>query len=190
METNVVVIARTAAVSSFPAKFQLIAAMNPCPCGNYGDQRSECICRADQIEKYLLKISGPLLDRIDLHVEVPRAVADYHRTQSQSNEPSKIVAKRVANARRSQLRRQSVLNQHISNKDLSKLNPLAESELMFLDSAIQKLNLSARSYFKLLKVARTIADLEASDCVEQHHLGEALGFRCVDKLHAELRRYH
>lgn len=190
LETNMVVVARTAAVSQFPANFQLIAAMNPCPCGNYGDQRSECICRVDQIEKYLQKISGPLLDRIDLHVEVPRAVADYHRTQSRSNESSQQVAARVANARLCQLQRQSVLNQHLGNKELSKLNPLGENELRFLDSAIEKLNLSARSYFKLLKVARTIADLEASECVEQHHLGEALGFRCLDKLHAELKRYH
>lgn len=190
LETRTVVVARTAAVSRFPANFQLVAAMNPCPCGNYGDQRSECICRVDQIEKYLLKISGPLLDRIDLHVEVPRATADYHRAQSQVNESSATVAKRVAEARQSQHHRQGTLNQYIANESLNELNPLAEAELKFLDSAIDKLRLSARSYFKLIKVARTIADLDGSDPILQHHLGEALGFRCIDKLRADLKRYH
>lgn len=190
LETRTVVVARAAAVSRFPANFQLIAAMNPCPCGNYGDERTECICRVDQIEKYLLKISGPLLDRIDLHVEVPRAVSDYHRTQSKINESSESVAARVSKARTRQLARQKGLNQHLSNTVLNKLNPLGEIELKFLDTAIEKLNLSARSYFKLLKVARTIADLDNDEHIRQKHLGEALGFRCLDKLHAELKRYH
>ena len=187
LETGEVVVARAAAVNRFPANFQLIAAMNPCPCGNYGDQRSECICRIDQIEKYLQKISGPLLDRIDLHVEVPRAVADYHRSPATSNESSQTVALRVANARKIQLKRQNMLNQYLPNKALNEVSPLGEPELRFLDKAIEKLRLSARSYFKLLKVARTIADLEESVPISPQHLGEALGFRCIDKLHADLK---
>lgn len=189
LECAEVVLARAAAVNRFPAKFQLIAAMNPCPCGNYGDPRGQCICRIDQIDRYLQKISGPLLDRIDLHVEVPRAAPNYHRLDTSKNETSRVVAERVAQARARQLRRQGTLNQSLSNHSLSETSPLNENVLAYLDHAIERFKLSARSYFKILKVARTIADLEQNEQIDKGHLGEALGFRCVDKLHRELQRH-
>ena len=188
LESAEVVLARAAAVNRFPANFQLIAAMNPCPCGNYGDPRSECICRVDQIDRYLQKISGPLLDRIDLHVEVPRSAPNYHRLDTSNNETSEEVAERVLRARNYQIQRQGTLNQSLSNHKLSSISPLDEDLLVYLDQAIERFKLSARSYFKILKVSRTIADLEQQTHINKNHVGEALGFRCVDKLHRELQR--
>ena len=187
LENREVVVARAAAVNRFPANFQLIAAMNPCPCGNYGDTRSECSCRIDQIEKYLHKVSGPLLDRIDLHVEVPRAAPNYHRLNFRENETSEKVAERVSLARAKQIGRQGVLNQFLGDHAFHTINHLDKDVLNYLDHAIERFKLSARSYFKILKVARTIADLAQQDTISTEHLAEALGYRCMDKLHHEFK---
>ncbi|MGR8948450.1 MAG: YifB family Mg chelatase-like AAA ATPase [Gammaproteobacteria bacterium] len=187
LENHEVVIARAAASSRFPANFQLIAAMNPCPCGNYGDAYSECVCRIDQIERYLQKISGPLLDRIDLHVDVPRASPNYRLLVSNEGERSGCVAARVSKAREAQLERQDVLNQNLSKKTLKIVSALGAESIDFLDSAVSKFKLSARGYFKIIKVARTIADLEQAKSVNKEHLSEALSYRCVDKLINELK---
>lgn len=187
LENREVTISRASAMSRFPANFQLIAAMNPCPCGNYGDVRSDCICRIDHVEKYLQKISGPLLDRIDLQVEVPRSNGDFHRRKNSQNESTKTILSRVLDARARQLTRQNALNQHVTNQCLSEQSPLGEQELAFLDNAIDKLKLSARSYFKIVKVARTIADLDATEFVSCEHLAEAIGYRCLDRLRASFK---
>ena len=187
LENREVVVARAAASSRFPANFQLVAAMNPCPCGNYGDPHSDCNCRIDQIERYLLKISGPLLDRIDLHVDVPRTDTNYHQLVTNSGERSEIIAERVFNARATQLDRQGILNHQLPKQTLNHVSVLSADAVKFLDSAVTKFKLSARSYFKILKVARTIADIEQQTNVGEAHLSEALAFRCVEKLISTLK---
>ncbi|MEM7466271.1 MAG: YifB family Mg chelatase-like AAA ATPase [Pseudomonadota bacterium] len=187
LENREVTISRAMAVNKFPANFHLVAAMNPCPCGNYGDRNADCICRPDQIEKYLQKISGPLIDRIDLQVNVPRTKPLYHRQESQTNESSSVVAARVTQAYARQLARQGVSNRFVSDAALKQRNVLPQPLIRFLDQAATQFKLSARGYFKILKVARTIADLADSDAIEKEHLAEAFGYRYLDDL---LRQLH
>jgi magnesium chelatase family protein len=179
LESGQIVISRAARQSTFPAEFQLVAAMNPCPCGYAGDITHECRCTPDQIHRYRGRISGPLLDRIDLCVEVPRVpIADLTALRGSHDDDSTVVRRRVVNAREKALVRAGQPNSDLSVANLERdcALPLAERE--WLEAAVDKLGASARAYHRILRVARTIADLEGgAGCVEQHHLAEALHYR-------------
>ena len=176
LENGRIVISRAARQAEFPARFQLIAAMNPCPCGYLGDPRRACTCTAEQVARYRSRISGPLLDRIDLQIEVPPIPPEQLRT-APAGEPSAAVRNRVAAARARQLDRQGEANAQLINAELDRHCALDTTAQGLLQRASERLALSARGYHRILRVARTIADLEASDRVTRAHLAEALSFR-------------
>jgi magnesium chelatase family protein len=180
LEAGRIVITRARQQATFPARFQLVAAMNPCPCGYFGDQRNRCECSIDQVERYRSKISGPLLDRIDLHVDVPVLPAAALHT---SNPPGshELMLRQIQRARKLMLNRQQALNAHLGNRRIEEVCALQTPDARLLDKAMDTLGLSARVYFKILKVARTIADLANTEQIETDHLTEALGFRQLDR---------
>lgn len=183
MESGCVTISRAAHQAKFPARFQLIAAMNPCPCGNQGNNNANCRCTSDQIQRYQGRISGPLLDRIDLHVTVPalpRGVLT--SVNRESSENSAQVKERVMKAKHIQMGRAGKSNAVMQNNEVAKYCGISEKDGIFLENAVQKFALSARAYHRLLKVARTIADLEAQQDIRRSHLAEALSYRGVNKL--------
>lgn len=185
LESGKITISRAARQAEFPAKFQLIAAMNPCPCGFLGDKERDCNCSHLQIERYRAKISGPLLDRIDMHVEVARIPHKELRANSQSIETSKVVRQRVISARNIQLKRNSdKTNAQLNNTEMEELINIPEKNLILLERIVEKLKLSARAYHRILKVSRTIADLENEAVVAQKHLLEAVSYRCLDRVHS------
>ena len=177
LESGNITISRAARQVRFPAHFQLIAAMNPCPCGYLGDAKRECCCTLDQVRRYRQRISGPLLDRIDMHVQVSRISQQLLISSKPNNENSMTVRTRVINARHYQFKRSGKTNAHLNNEELQRYVELTSLQQQWLHAAIEKLHLSARSYHRLLRVARTIADLENSTNVEQKHLAEALSYR-------------
>lgn len=180
LESGQVVISRAARQVTFPARFQLVAAMNPCPCGYLGDKGGRCRCSPDQVARYRGRLSGPLLDRIDLHIEVPALPAtDLHKAKAGEN--SEVVRERVLQARQRQLDRQGNVNQGLSSTQLDSVCALDDDSQQFLEGAMVKLRLSARAFHRVLRVARTIADLEASESVSKAHLSEALGYRILDR---------
>ncbi len=180
LEEGRVVISRAAGTMTFPAQFMLVAAMNPCPCGFYGDPKRECRCSPHQITKYRNKISGPLLDRIDLHVEVP-AVKYKEMAGEATGETSAAVAGRVQQARAIQRHRTSHPNARLTPKQIKEHCRLNDECQELLKLAMTELNLSARAYDRILKVSRTIADLEASDSIQPHHVSEAIQYRSLDR---------
>ncbi len=183
MESGKITISRAARQAEFPAKFQLIAAMNPCPCGFLGDKERDCSCSQTQIERYRAKVSGPLLDRIDMHVEVSRIAYKELRKKSSGTESSSAVKKRVELARNIQLdRNQRKTNADLSNQEMDMYLNIPEENLVMLESIVEKLKLSARAYHRILKVARTIADLEKSSSIEKKHVLEAITYRCLDRV--------
>jgi magnesium chelatase family protein len=177
MESGHISIARASAYAEFPACFQLVAAMNPCPCGFHGDRNKPCICSAEQIGRYRGKVSGPLLDRIDLFVEVARPKHVVIPGKGQAGEPSSAVKKRVVAAREIQINRQIVTNGRLSTAKTKKHCQLSDQNQSFFEKAAEQLNLSPRGCQRVLKVARTIADLDGADDICQSHLAEAIGFR-------------
>jgi magnesium chelatase family protein len=178
MESGNVNISRASNQSQFPAKFQLITAMNPCPCGYFGDSKGRCRCSSKQIQMYRTKISGPLLDRIDLHVEVPALLKGMlSGLDHTSIETSACVCKRVIVARQKQLNRTGKVNAYLSNKEIETVCKIDSANKHFLENTIEKLNLSARAYHRILKVARTIADLSNNDNIQNEYLSEALAYR-------------
>jgi len=177
LESGRIVIARAAGYAEFPARFQLVAAMNPCPCGYHGDRAKDCSCSADQISRYRGKVSGPLLDRIDLFVEVARPGHAVIPGRGEAGEPSAAVRKRVVAARRIQVRRQNVTNGQLDNPYVKTHCRLSLDNEAFFEKAAEQLRLSPRGCQRVLKVARTIADLEGTEAISQVHLAEALGFR-------------
>ena len=182
LESGHIHISRAARQAEFPARFQLVAAMNPCPCGYAGEADGRCRCSAEQIARYRGRISGPLLDRIDLHVNVPRVdAAELTRPNIGNGENSATVAERVIAARSRQLRRQPLPNARLSQPDTQQHCRLGEAEQALLERAIERLRLSARSTHRILRVARTIADLSAADRIDASHLGEAIGYRQLDR---------
>jgi len=182
LESGKVTISRAARQAEFPARFQLIAAMNPCPCGYFGDKERTCICSQSQIERYRAKISGPLLDRIDMHVEVSRIAYKELRTISDANETSNHVKERVTIARNRQLSRNNgKTNAHLDTKDMDNLLNISEKHLVMLENIVEKLKLSARAYHRILKISRTIADLSNSEEVLREHLLEAISYRFLDR---------
>jgi magnesium chelatase family protein len=182
MESGSIVISRAARRAAFPAQFQLVAAMNPCPCGYAGDPSGRCRCTADQIARYRARISGPLLDRIDLSVEVPRVpLLELTSARRHYDEDSASVRQRVLAARRHALLRAGRPNAEISTSELERDCALGSAERNWLQQALQRLQLSARAYHRVLRVARTIADLDgAAACVGREHLAEALQLRRFD----------
>jgi len=181
IESGKITISRAANQSEFPARFQLIAAMNPCPCGYLGETR--CHCTEDQVRRYRAKVSGPLMDRIDMLVEVPPVGNAILRPalEGEKEESSATVQQRVITAREKQISRAGKANYLLSNQELEEHCQLSESNYQLLEQAISRLGLSARAYHRILKVARTIADLANSDTIETVHLSEAIGFRRLDK---------
>lgn len=173
LETGEVSIARAAQQLTFPARFQLIAAMNPCPCGYLGDPEKSCGYRCEKAKRYQSKLSGPLLDRIDLHLDVP-AVDASELLGDKQGEASHTVRERVKEAWRLQWLRQKQLNRELKN---DQLEPMLRSHRDWLASVMQRLGLSARALHRSARVARTIADLQGSDNVERDHLREALSYR-------------
>ncbi|MGP5548071.1 YifB family Mg chelatase-like AAA ATPase [Psychrobacter alimentarius] len=176
LEAKQITISRANSQMTFPANFQLVAAMNPCPCGYDGDTSGRCRCRPEQIRRYQDKLSGPLLDRIDLHITVPALpIADLQNAQA--GETSEQVRARVATAYEYQLRRQQKVNNELSPSEIDQYIQLGDSEQQLLQLAQQRLNLSARGYHRVLRVARTIADLAASVNITSAHVSEALSYR-------------
>lgn len=179
LEDHSVTIARSNMSLSFPARFMLVAAMNPCPCGFYSDPTRECRCTGATIQRYLGKISGPLLDRIDLHVEVP--VVPYEELRSKKDGISTAeVRAQVENARQAQQRR-GFWNSEIPAKQLRRICSLDDVGERTLETAVRRLNLSARAHDRILKVSRTLADLSNSERIEAKHLAEAIQYRSLDR---------
>ncbi|HQI50426.1 MAG TPA: YifB family Mg chelatase-like AAA ATPase, partial [bacterium] len=188
LEDGKVSISRALVSLSYPAEFMLAAAMNPCPCGFYSDPNHVCGCSGQQIKNYLGRISGPLLDRIDIHIEVP-AVKYRELTGSNTGERSLEIRKRVERAREIQIRRfrqhpRLFCNARMDSRELHQFCPIDAAGENLLKTAIHKLGLSARAYDRILKVSRTIADLAASETIRPEHLSEAIQYRSLDRLHA------
>jgi magnesium chelatase family protein len=185
LEDGEVTIARAAASVTYPCRFMLVAAMNPCPCGYQTDPRRECRCSPTQIARYRSRISGPLLDRIDIHVEVP-AIAYEQLATLQQGEPSAAIRKRVVRAREIQqarYRKHSRIhcNANMRSKSLHQICRMGPEAEQILRTAMSDLNFSARAYDRILKVARTIADLDAADIIKAHHISEAIQYRALDR---------
>ena len=184
LEDGRVAIARAAASYTYPANFMLVAAMNPCPCGFFGDPSRECRCSRQQIQNYISRISGPLLDRIDLQVEVP-AVKYRDLASDFSGEPSASIRERVQRARHIQQERftqaQIYCNANMESRHLREFCKVEEAAQELLRVAITQLGLSARAYDRILKVARTIADLGANPTIEAEHVSEAIQYRSLDR---------
>ena len=177
LESGKILISRISAQMTYPARFQLIAAMNPCPCGYLGTVR--CVCSVQQISRYRDKLSGPLLDRIDLKVQVTSVEKEQLFKQGVTclEETDEQIQKRVCAARNQQIQRQGMLNTHLSSNQIKRLCPLSSDHRELLDLAIEKFALSTRGFYRTLKVARTIADLESSEYPTIEHYKEALSYR-------------
>ncbi len=184
LEEGKITISRAASTYTFPARFMLVAAMNPCPCGYFTDPKKECNCTSVQIKNYMSKISGPLLDRIDIQLEVP-CLKVGEITQKSKGEASSAIRERVEKARSRQRARYSSdglsSNAELEPKQLEKFCQVSEEGESLLKMAIQELGFSARAYHKSIKVARTIADLEGSESIEAPHVSEAIHYRTLDR---------
>lgn len=183
LEDSKVTISRAAASLTYPSNFMLIAAMNPCPCGYFSSPTHECTCSHHQIQRYRSRISGPLLDRMDIHIEVP-AVSYRDLAGREISESSGDIRKRVAAARAIQTQRFSkaniYCNARMSSRHIKKFCPIDDVSNRLLESAIDRLGLSARAYTRILKIARTIADLEGQAQIAPSHVAEAIQYRCLD----------
>jgi len=186
LEESEITISRAARTLTFPARFMLAAAMNPCPCGYWNSVLKNCVCTPPQIQHYLSKISGPLLDRIDLHIDVPEV---HHKEliKDPAGESSKVIARRVSKACQIQLQRfrsskpSIFCNAQMGPAQLRKYCVLEDHIMTLLENAIQKLGFSARAYDRILKMTRTIADLDDSEKISSEHLSEAIQYRSLDR---------
>jgi magnesium chelatase family protein len=185
LEAGVILISRASNRAEYPADFQLIAAMNPCPCGYFGDTAGDCRCSGERVARYRGKISGPLLDRIDLHVEVGRPSPQVLRASTTGEASSADVRVRVMAARRAQLARASRQNAKLHGNEIETSCALDDKSLRMLEAAADRFHLSARTYQRVRRVARTIADLAGSQDIRSSHVAEALALRQLDK-----RRYY
>lgn len=185
LEDGAVTIARAAISLTYPARFMLVAAMNPCPCGYSTDTHNECSCTSQMIQKYMSRISGPLMDRIDIHVEVP-AVHFTELSQKPQGEPSQKIKQRVQRAREIQIKRFArqddiFSNSQMDTKMIQSHCHLGQQSVSLLHTAMEKLGLSARAYDRILKVSRTIADLDDEKNILSHHIAEAIQYRSLDR---------
>jgi magnesium chelatase family protein len=181
LESGVVSVSRAALQSRYPARFQLVAAMNPCPCGRLGDAAVECGCTPGEIRAYRGRISAPLLDRLDLHVEVPRlSPREFTAAASSPHETTAAFAERVAQARRRQLARQGTCNAQLADAEVQRWCRPDDAGEQLLADAMGRFALSGRARQRVLKVARTVADLGAASSITVGHIGEALTLRRVD----------
>jgi magnesium chelatase family protein len=188
LETGTVIVARLKRTCEFPARFQLVAAMNPCPCGYAGDSRGRCRCTAEQIARYRNRISGPLIDRIDIHIELGAVPVEdlmgYETENAKTQrhvECSSAVAQRVAAARTAQMQRQGKLNARLTPAEVACFCVLAKEQRALLCAAITRLGLSARAYHRVLKVARTCADLGNAPDIRMVDVAEAVNLRALDR---------
>lgn len=183
LESGKITISRAAHQAEFPARFQLVAAMNPCPCGYYTDTSGRCECTAEQIRRYRSRISGPLLDRIDMQIEVPNMTRQIITgADTGKRETSAEVHERVVVAYQLQLQRAGKPNNWLDNSEVERYCPLDTQQRQLLEKIIVKYNLSAKALHRILKVARTIADLAQSDSILTPHLQEAINYRRLDRL--------
>ena len=185
LEDRKITISRAKYTIEYPFSFMFVASMNPCPCGYYGDPTHHCVCTPGQIQRYMNRISGPLLDRMDLHIEVP-VVPFNQLSQMQQGEPSEVIRARVIAARKRQEERFREFkgvycNAQMSERMIHQFCEPDEASLNMLRMAMEKLHLSARAYNRILKVARTIADIEGTERVQSHHIAEAIGYRNLDR---------
>ena len=184
LEDGVVHVSRVAGTADFPARVMLVAALNPCPCGYYMDATRSCTCSITKIRRYLQRISGPLLDRVDIHIEVPRLARDDLLTPA-NGEPSRAVRARVQRAREVQTQRFAdstiYCNAHMLPRHVKEFCHLSEDVRSFLSNAIDQLGLSARAFDRVLKVSRTIADLDGADEIALPHIAEAIQYRGLDR---------
>ena len=184
LEDGMVTIARASMTLTFPARFMLAAAMNPCPCGFFNDPTRDCTCTPPLIQRYVSKISGPLLDRIDIHIDMP-AVRFQELRQESGGESSDAIRARVIKTRERQLERfqgeKIYCNAQMSSRQIRKYCDIAPDCERMLESAMNRLGLSARAHDRILKVARTIADLEAAENIGNAHLSEAIQYRSLDR---------
>ncbi len=184
LEDRKVSISRLNMTVTYPCEFMLIASMNPCQCGYYGSKEKKCSCKPEQIKKYRNRISGPLLDRIDIHIEVNHI--KYNELEQKGKiETSREIKKRVNQARKIQLERYQEYhvfsNAELTSKLIDQFCKLDVKSKQILEMAFDRLGLSARAYHKILKVARTIADLEACEKIQEKHLAEAIQYRSLDR---------
>jgi magnesium chelatase family protein len=184
LEDGRVTISRAVGSLTYPSRFMLVAAMNPCPCGFYADRHRECTCTLPQVQRYRAKVSGPLLDRIDIQIEVP-AIRFQEMASENPGEQSADIRKRVNQARKIQQERfegkKIHSNAQMTSKHLKKYCQIDDASKRLLETAIDKLGLSARAYTRILKVARTIADLEGSEPILTPHISEAIQYRSLDR---------
>ena len=185
LEDRKITISRAKYTIEYPCSFMFVASMNPCPCGYFGDPTHHCVCTPGQIQRYMNRISGPLLDRMDLHIEVP-VVPFNQLSQMQPGESSEMIRNRVIAARKRQEERYKDYKGIYSNAQMTErmIHQFAEPDeagLSMLRMAMERLHLSARAYNRILKVARTIADLEGTERVQSHHIAEAIGYRSLDR---------
>lgn len=181
LEAGVITISRAAHQADFPARVQLIAAMNPCPCGYLGDQHGGCHCSADRVANYRAKISGPLLDRIDLHVEVGGLTKDILRGNGPPGEASRAVAERVRVARKIAVERNATCNANLEGEQLDTVCRSSGDGLKLLEDATERFGLSVRAYHRVLRVSRTIADIAGTERIAPPHIAEALSLRVLDR---------
>ncbi|MDQ7073959.1 MAG: YifB family Mg chelatase-like AAA ATPase [Gammaproteobacteria bacterium] len=182
LESGSVSISRANQKAEYPARFQLVAAMNPCLCGNLGDPKVSCRCSPAQRQRYLSRLSGPFLDRIDVQIDVPRMARDMLSKIDPNAESSAVVRERVQRCRTHQLQRSKTINAQLENRELLRVTELDAATSKLLDVAMERLNLSARAYHRILKVARTIADLAESETLKMEHVTEALSYRALERL--------
>jgi magnesium chelatase family protein len=185
LEEGKVTIARAQQTITYPCRVILVAAMNPCPCGKMMDLRRPCVCRSEEIKRYRARVSGPLLDRIDLHLELPNLEFS-QLVDGESSEPSAAIRERVSHARRIQTERfrgvEGVYcNAHMGAPELKRYCPMSAGPRKMLREAVEVLGLSARAFDRVLKVARTVADLEMSPEIREAHMGEAIQYRSLDR---------
>ncbi|OGV68665.1 MAG: hypothetical protein A2283_20680 [Lentisphaerae bacterium RIFOXYA12_FULL_48_11] len=185
LEEGAVTISRAAASVTFPCQFMLVSAMNPCPCGYFGDPKRECRCTSNQVQNYRNKISGPLLDRIDIHIEVP-SIRHHEFSVADGAESSAAIRARIIKGRKIQQERfkeqkKIHCNAGMGPKQIQKYCRLGTAAHDYLKMAIMELNLSARAYDRILKVSRTIADLDCSENIQPQHVSEAIQYRTMDR---------